>query len=204
MNLQSLLQKKLIQPPSWLIDNLQYLTICGSHAYGVADTSIKNKIPDYDYYGICIPPKNYIFPHLSGEIYGFGTPGPRFDQWQEIGIEDKEKKCKYDFTVYNIVKYFELCRGCNPNMIDSLYVPTEYITHITKIGHLIRDNRHLFLSKLAYHRFRGYAFSQLKKSVNHTESKEVKDIRKFEEDNNIPHTTSIEDIKNELKSRGLA
>lgn len=165
MFLNKLEKRNLIKPPLWLCDNTHYLTIMGSHAYAVADTSVRNALPDYDYYGFCIPPKEFIFPHLRDEIPGFGTPGPKFEQFLADHVEDVDAKKLYDIQVFNIVKYFELCRGCNPNMIDSLFAPYDCINHITSIGQIVLDNRKLFLSKLAYHRFRGYAFAQLKKAT---------------------------------------
>ena len=50
----------------------------GSMAYGVSSDS-----SDMDVYGFCVPEKETVFPHLRGEIPGFGTPQPRFEQWQE-------------------------------------------------------------------------------------------------------------------------
>ena len=68
--LQRLTDRGLIKPPRWLPGNVQYETIMGSVAYGVSsDTS------DVDVYGWAIPPKEDIFPHLRGEVLGFGTPG---------------------------------------------------------------------------------------------------------------------------------
>ena len=51
----------------------------------------------------------------------------------------------------------------NPNMLDLLFVPTECVTHSTKIGDMVRDKRKLFLHKGCWHKFKGYAFSQMKK-----------------------------------------
>ena len=100
-------QKKLISPPKWLASNVHYLTIMGSVAYGVsADTS------DMDVYGFCIPPKEVIFPHLAGEIVGFGDQKKRFNQWQQHHVDDPSalagKGRRYDLTVYNVVDYFQL------------------------------------------------------------------------------------------------
>jgi hypothetical protein len=53
-------------------------------------------------------------------------------------------------------------------MVDTLYTPQNCVLHTTEIGRKVRLNRHLFLHKGAFHRFRGYAFAQLKK----TETKE--------------------------------
>ena len=67
--LQRLTDRGLIKPPRWLPGNVQYETIMGSVAYGVSsDTS------DVDVYGWAIPPKDDVFPHLRGEMPGFGTP----------------------------------------------------------------------------------------------------------------------------------
>lgn len=152
----------LIKPPNFLPDNVHYETIMGSVAYGVSsDTS------DMDVYGFCIPPKELIFPHLAGEIEGFGRQKKRFEQYQQHHIVDESemggKGREYDLSIYNIVKYFSLCMENNPNMIDSLWTPQECVLHITKVGNMVRDNRRLFLHKGSWHKFRGYAYSQLHK-----------------------------------------
>ena len=73
--LQRLTDRGLVKPPRWLPGNVQYETIMGSVAYGVSsDTS------DVDVYGWAIPPKEDIFPHLRGEILGFGKQAKRFEQ----------------------------------------------------------------------------------------------------------------------------
>jgi len=86
---QKLMEKGLAtDAPSFLKTNVHYETIMGSHAYGVADTSVKAKIPDYDVYGFAIPPKELIFKHLTGWIPGFG-PEPRgFEQWQKHAMQE--------------------------------------------------------------------------------------------------------------------
>ena len=66
--------KGLIRPPSFLADNVMYETQMGSNAYGVSTDS-----SDFDIYGFAIPPRDQLFPHLAGEIAGFGKPRPRFE-----------------------------------------------------------------------------------------------------------------------------
>lgn len=156
-------QKGLIKSaPKFISGGMHYEVIMGSIAYGVSNDS-----SDMDVYGFCIPPKDYVFPHLRGEIPGFSTPGPRFEQYQEHHVQDASalggKGREYDLTVYSIVKYFHLCMTNNPNMIDSLFVPQRCILHSTTIGDLVRDNRRLFLHKGAWHKFKGYAFAQMRK-----------------------------------------
>lgn len=161
--LLELSQKRLVSPPTWLPMNTMYLTTMGSIAYGVAeDTS------DFDVYGWAIPPRNMVFPHLTGYINGFGTPPPSFDNWQKHHIIDQDalggKGREYDFSIFSIVRYFDLCTEGNPNMVDSLFVPQECVLHSTNVSNLVRDKRHMFLSKLLWPRLKGYAYSQLHKA----------------------------------------
>ncbi len=228
MNLiQKLEEKKLINPPSWLGSNVHYLTIMGSVAYGVSsDTS------DMDIYGWCMPTKELVFPHLAGEILGFGRQTKRFEQYQQHHVINPEEShvirarrcpecesdvepaqgidfigvqapgdwwCKscvkgffndqievdrgreYDFTVYGIVKYFQLCMENNPNMIDSLFTPANCVLHITRVGQMVRDNRRIFLHKGAWHTFKGYAYAQLSRMTksDETQGKRRKLIDKY-------------------------
>jgi predicted nucleotidyltransferase len=128
----------------------------GSEVYGAS-----NGNSDKDVYGFCIPPKEIVFPHLAGEIEGFGRQRKRFEQWQEHHV--KAEPYTYDCTVYSIVKYFQLCMENNPNMIDSLFTHVHAVQAQTSIGQMVRDNRRLFLHKGAWHKFKGYAYSQLHK-----------------------------------------
>ena len=160
--LQRLTDRGLIKPPRWLPGNVQYETIMGSVAYGVSsDTS------DVDVYGWAIPPKDDLFPHLRGEVPGFGTPRPRFEQYQEHHVQDRDALAghgrTYDLTIYGIVKFFNLAMENNPNVIDSLFTPVNCVLHSTRVGNLVRENRRLFLHKGAWPKFKGYAYSQLHK-----------------------------------------
>lgn len=148
----------LLNAPKFLYDNTMYATYMGSVAYGVSNIS-----SDVDIYGFCVPPKDSVFPHLSGEITGFGTQIQRFEQFQQHHIKDKSANKEYDITIFNIVKYFQLCMENNPNMIDSLFVPRTCIIHSTAISEHVRETRKLFLHKGAYHKFKGYAYSQMHK-----------------------------------------
>jgi predicted nucleotidyltransferase len=160
--LQRLADRGSIKPPRWLPSNVQYETIMGSVAYGVSsDTS------DVDVYGWAIPPKEDIFPHLRGEIPGFGKHRPRFEQYQEHHVEDRDALAghgrTYDLTIFGIVKFFALAMENNPNIIDALFTPATCVLHSTRVGNLVRENRRLFLHKGAWPKFKGYAYSQLHK-----------------------------------------
>lgn len=177
MLIKKLEDKKLIHPPSWLALNTHYLTQMGSNAYGVQQDD-----SDMDIYGFCMPPKDMIFPHLAGEIPGFGNQITRFEQFQEHHVIDKEAGKEYDFSIYSIVKYFQLCMENNPNMVDSLFVPRRCILHSTAIGELVRENRKMFLHKGCFHKYKGYAYGQASKiqnKVNYQNEKRAADIEEF-------------------------
>jgi len=194
-----LIERNLIQPPGWLRNNVHYTCLMGSIAYGCnTDTS------DQDLYGFCIPPKDIIFPHLRGEIEGFGTKLPRFEQFQQHHVLDKSSGNEYDINIYNIVKYFQLILENNPNMVDSLFVPQRCILHISKIGGMLRDNRHMFLHKGSYFRLKSYAFSQLNKMNSKSIKKFVEICNKYElsydiQSDDVVYNNSIpSEIKTEL------
>lgn len=159
MNLiERLHSKALIKPPSFVLGGTQYLTITGSFAYGVS-----SETSDMDVYGFCIPPKDIVFPHLAGEIMGFGQQKQRFDQFQQHHILDKEARKEYDLSIYNIIKYFQLVMENNPNMIDSLFTRDNCVLQQTKLAQHIRDNRKVFLHRGCWFKFKGYAYSQMHK-----------------------------------------
>lgn len=161
MILDNLYKQNRIHPPKWMIPNTSYMTVMGSQAYGVsADDS------DLDVYGFCLPPKDMVFPHLAGEIPGFGRQVQRFEQWSEHHVKDPNKEIEYDFVVYSIVKYFQLCMENNPNMIDSLFTPRNCVIHSTTISEMVRENRRMFLHKGCWHKFKGYAYAQMSKIRN--------------------------------------
>jgi uncharacterized protein len=167
-----LARKGIAHPPDFLPANIHYETIMGSVAYGVsADTS------DMDVYGFCIPPKDEVFPHLRGEIIGFGTQKQRFSSYQEHHLADTQalggKGRSHDLTIYNLVDFLQLVMKNNPNMIDSLFTADTCVLHITRIGQMVRESRKQFLHKGCWHTFKGYAYQQITK-MGKKERKSVK------------------------------
>jgi len=171
--IQRLTEQQHIRPPSWLPDNVRYETIMGSQAYGVTTEN-----SDWDLVGFCVPPKDMVFPHLAGYIPGFGKQQQKFVCYQQHHVRAEGKT--YDLNCYNIVHWFHLCMGCNPNMLDSLFVPRECIVHSSKISEMVREKRHMFLHKGAWHKYKGYSFSQLHKMKNkHPEGKRAVTVDKY-------------------------
>jgi len=154
--IHNLWKKGLITPPKWLPQNVMYETQMGSEAYGVSSGG-----SDVDVYGFCVPLKTLVFPHLEGQIDGFGTQHKRFSQYQEHHVEWQGRS--HDLSVYSIIRYFDLVMQNNPNMIDSLFTPTRCVLYTSAIGERVRSNRRMFLHKGCWHKFKGYAYSQLHK-----------------------------------------
>ena len=93
-----LMKRQLVTVPSHIKNTIQYEALMGSVAYGVSsDTS------DMDIYGFSIPPKNIVFPHLDGEIFGFGRQHKRFEQWQQHGIKGHPEGVPKDLTYEMII-----------------------------------------------------------------------------------------------------
>ncbi len=161
--IQRLSKQKIISPPRFLANAVQMEVIMGSVAYGVS-----NESSDWDIYGFCIPDRADVFPHTRGEIPGFGTSIKRFEQYQQHHIIEPQARAgkgqEYDFCIYSIVKYFQLCMENNPNMIDSLFVPRRCILYSTQVGELVREKRQMFLHKGAWAKFKGYSYAQLHKA----------------------------------------
>ncbi|MFH1742969.1 MAG: nucleotidyltransferase domain-containing protein [bacterium] len=147
---------KTFQPPQHVVAGLQYETIMGSEAYGVSSGN-----SDRDIYGFSIPTKDMVFPHLAGEIVGFGRTAKRFEQWEQHHV--KHGDYVYDFSIYSLVRYFTLLMENNPNIIDSIFTPARCVLYSTQLAEHVRSNRRVFLHKGSWHRFKGYAYAQLHK-----------------------------------------
>lgn len=126
----------MLQKNGWII----FKALVGSHAYGTSTPT-----SDTDYRGLFMVPLNHRVTILQ--------------PFTEVG-QEKPTDEKY----YEVAKYFELAADCNPNIIEYLFMPDDCILFTTPIMQKIIANRHLFISKKAYHTFSGYAFAQIKKA----------------------------------------
>lgn len=148
------------QIPEYVAVNSVYEVIMGSHAYGA---NLETSSSDLDIYCIYLPLREQLFPNLSGRVWGFDE-FPEQKTFQQTGIKVELESNEYDISCYPITTFFKLASESNPNIVDSLFVEFENIRKLTQnVGALIRENRKLFLSKKVYHKFRGYAYSQLSK-----------------------------------------
>ena len=141
--------KNLIKQPEYdflrgnehLGNNICLLTLGGSHAYG---TNIEGS--DVDIRGIAsLKPENIL-----------GTTP--FEQFVETNT---------DTTIYGLTKIFQLLLNANPNTIEILGCKPEHYLFTNRIGNLILQNKHLFLSKKCINAFAGYASAQLSRLENY-------------------------------------
>lgn len=154
---RQLIHDQKISPPSFVYDNLVFEGSIGSQAYGCAD----GEGGDIDLVGIVMPPKAYLFPHLSGHIAGFGPAPPSLQDYQKHRIVWRGQR--YDLCLYSIERAFHLMRDNNPNLLELLYLPRRCVYHSSHIYEAMRSQRHLFLHKRCYDRFHGYGAAQLTK-----------------------------------------
>lgn len=135
-------------------DKIIFECISGSHAYG---TNIEGK-SDLDIRGLYSLSKR---DHLS-----------LIELPQEVS-DDKQ-----DIKYYELKKFFDLAKDCNPNILELLYMPEDCISIQTPIMDKILANKHLFVSAKAFHTHSGYAYAQIGKArgknkfVNNPKSKE--------------------------------
>ena len=120
--------------------NIAYLTLAGSISYGT-DTEKS----DTDIRGFAVESVDDL---LTGKA---------FEQ-----VEDRTT----DTVIYGLRKFFHLCTGGNPNVIELLGTEPEHILYMNEVGKKVRDNAEIFLSKRAFKSFAGYATAQLRRLQN--------------------------------------
>ena len=120
---------------------LAYKFIRGSHLYG---TNVETS--DVDFGGVYITDNETLM----------GLP-----EYYEPQISDE----KHDTTYYELGRWVELLMKANPNALESLFAPDEFIIgDIHPAVQLIRDNRDLFVTKECFNSLYGYGKSQIAKA----------------------------------------
>jgi uncharacterized coiled-coil protein SlyX len=131
-----------------LPENLILLGYRGSIAHNMfVPQSDPNSIDDKDLMGVYIAPVEHYL--------GFGRR------------EVKEKFInEWDAVSYELRKFIGLLLKCNPNVLSLLWLPEQHIIFEHELGRLLRDHRHIFVTKAAYHSFNGYAYGQFKRMTH--------------------------------------
>ena len=128
--------------------------VSGSRLYGTDRPD-----SDVDVRGVCHQPVESLIG-LTPFEQQMGKPAEEM-AFAELGVESN------DVTFYGVTKFFRLCLGGNPNILEMLFVPASKMLWSTSAWEKIVANRHVFLSKKVARTFGGYAMSQLKKMERH-------------------------------------
>lgn len=119
-----------------LFDYVIYRCIVGSKAFGLDDEN-----SDTDRRGIYLPP---------AEV-----------QWSMFGVPEQIESKETEECYWELRKFLTLALKANPNILECLFTPlVEYQSELA--GELLFIRR-IFLSKLVYQTYNGYAMSQFKK-----------------------------------------
>ena len=147
MNKKQLTELTQTEPYSFLRTNpklgknIMLLTIGGSHAYGTATRG-----SDVDIRGIYAPTPKEIL---------------------SLKVDDKPIiHSQTDTVIYPLKQIFNLLTNCNPNVLEILGTSDAHIIEMCPLGKTLRDNAHVFLSKVAAQSFGGYATAQLRRLQN--------------------------------------
>jgi RNA repair pathway DNA polymerase beta family len=120
----------------------------GSIAHGMyVPSTDPNSVDDKDLMSVCIPAIDFYFGNKN---CGFGHRGV-FEKW--VG--------EYDTVSYELKKFVGLLEKSNPNVMSLLWLDPQYYIYVSDLGRRLIDSRELFVSKLIYHAFTGYAHGQL-------------------------------------------
>lgn len=143
MNYNEVLESKeydFLRNDPLLKNNILFLTVAGSHAYG---TNVETS--DLDIRGVVLERET-----------------------DTLGLTDFEQyiDAKTDTVIYTLKKFLKLVKECNPNIIEMLYSKPEHYLYVSPLGKLLLDNRDLFLTKRAAYSFGGYANAQLNRLEN--------------------------------------
>lgn len=158
----------------------------GSHQYGTSRPD-----SDVDVRGVFIAPLDCVFDIFKTRFIGSGT----IKQALDYAIDSIDTNCPLaargfindalstdrgdlsisvetvnhpteDYELHELRKFLKLAADCNPNIIEFLYV--DHLIDVCELEwEMIRENRHLFLSKKARWTFAGYAIQQLKRIKLH-------------------------------------
>lgn len=126
------------EPEGWhgLAEHIIYRCVVGSRAYG-----LDHDESDTDRRGVYLPP---------AELH-----------WSIYGVPPQLENTETEECYWELEKFLRLALKANPNVLEALYTPL--VEHATPLAREMLAMRGVFLSKLIYQTFNGYAMSQFRK-----------------------------------------
>jgi len=119
-----------------LFERVIYRCVIGSRAYG-----LEGDQSDTDYRGIFLPTAE--------------------NQWSLYGVPDQIERESTQEQYWELQRFLVLALKANPNVFECLYTPLVEMT--TPLADELLQMRAVFLSRLVYQTYNGYAMSQFKK-----------------------------------------
>ncbi|HYD01707.1 MAG TPA: nucleotidyltransferase domain-containing protein [Phycisphaerales bacterium] len=119
-----------------LFSRVIYRCVIGSRAYGLS-----HEASDTDRRGVYLP--------------------PAAAHWSIYGVPEQLENEATQEVYWELEKYLKLALKGNPNVLETLYSPL--VEHADPFAQRMLAVRHVFLSKLIYQTFNGYALSQMNK-----------------------------------------
>lgn len=113
-----------------------YRCLVGSRAYGLSRAD-----SDEDRRGVYLPPARL--------------------HWSLWEVPEQLEDSERDECYWELRKFIVLALKSNPNILECLYTPL--VEHMTELGGELRAMRSVFLSRLIYQTYNGYALGQFKK-----------------------------------------
>lgn len=129
-------------------DNMIYQCRGGSMAY-----DIHTPTSDVDIFGIYIPTLKQYFNLQNVKECRLAK--------SYVKLHGYIREC--EGTMYPIDKFFHLAAKCNTNVLELLFVPDNEIIYMNEFGHMLIENRKIFLSKRVKYTFTGYSSTQFQK-----------------------------------------
>jgi predicted nucleotidyltransferase len=129
--------------------------------------ALVDPLTEYDLYG------HVIYRCVIGSrAYGLDRDGSDTDRrgiylapasmhWSVYGVPEQLERHDTQECYWELEKFIKLALKANPNVLEALYSPI--VEHIDGIAVELRERRCVFLSRLVYQTFNGYAMSQFRK-----------------------------------------
>lgn len=116
-----------------------------------------------------------IFKAIVGsKLYGLDTPSSDtdikgiyqlpLDVLLKRSFQDQVNDERNNQVFYELIKFLDLATKANPNILELLYIPDEFILKSSVNYELIREHRDIFLTKNIKNSLGGYAVAQIKKA----------------------------------------
>ncbi len=111
---------------------------------------------------------------VGSKLYGLDTPSSDtdikgiyklpLDILLKRHFQDQVEDSTNDQVYYEVSKFLGLAMKANPNTLELLYAPDEFILESNVDYELIREHRDMFLTKNIKYSLGGYAIAQIKKA----------------------------------------